>query len=92
MASVRVDFFGIEDGGSEVVDAVTESAVNAIFDAVSARIGLVHARSRLEITQVIPSLRITRRPMQKGTIVAVRTNPGRLVVTRAIHVGGITGI
>ena len=92
MTGEGVDFFGIKDGGPEVVDAVTEGAVDAVLDAVSARIGLVHARGRLEVPQMISPLRIARRPVQKRTVVAIRTDPGRLVVTRAIHVGGITGI
>ena len=89
MTGEGVDFFGIEDGRAEVVDAVTEGAVDAIFDAVSARIGLVHARSRLEVTQVVSPLRVARRSMQKGTIVAVGADARRLVVVGAVDVRGI---
>ena len=86
MIAKRVDLFDVEDGRSKVVDAVTEGAVYAILDAVTARIGLVDARRRLEVTQVITPLRVAGRSMKKRTIVAVWTNARRLVVIGAINV------
>ena len=59
-----VYFLGVENGRSKVVDAVTEGAVYAILDAVTARIGLVDARRRLEVTQVITPLRVAGRSMK----------------------------
>ena len=91
MARKGVEFFGVKDGRSKVVDAVTEGAMDAVLDAMSARVGLVDARRRLEIAQVVAPLRVPGRPMEQRTVVAVGTNPRRLVVTRAVHVGRVAG-
>ena len=91
MIAKRVDLFDVEDGRSKVVDAVTEGAVDAVLDAMSARVGLVHARRRLEVAQVVAPLRVAGGPMEKRTVVAVGANARRFVVTRAVHVGRVAG-
>ena len=89
MTSKSINFLGVEHRRSQVVDPVTEGAVDAIFDAMTARVGLVNARRRLEVPQVVAPLRVAGRAVEKGTVVAIRTNAGSFVVTRTVHVGGV---
>ena len=89
MTGKSVNFFGVEHRRSQVVDPVTEGAMDAVFDAVTARVGLVDARRRFEIAQVVAPLRVARRAMEQRAIVTIGTYTGRLVVTRTVYVGGV---
>ena len=43
-----------------------EGAVRPVLDAVAAVVGVVHAHARLVILEVVPPLRVARRPVQEG--------------------------
>ena len=55
----------VVDGRAEVVGAVGEGAVRPVLDAVAAVVGVVHAHARLVILEVVPPLRVARRPVQE---------------------------
>ena len=42
-----------------------EGAVRPVLDAVAAVVGVVHAHARLVILEVVPPLRVARRPVQE---------------------------
>ena len=44
-----------------------EGAVRPVLDAVAAVVGVVDAHARLVVLQVVPPLRVARRPVQEGT-------------------------
>ena len=55
----------VVDGRAEVVGAVREGAVRPVLDAVAAVVGVVDAHARLVILEVVPPLRVARRPVQE---------------------------
>lgn len=57
----------IVDGTAQVVRAVSEGTVGAIFTAVAFRVRLVNAGAGLIVAQVVAPLRVSGRPVQERT-------------------------
>ena len=62
----------VVDGRAEVVGAVREGAVRPVLDAVAAVVGVVDAHARLVILEVVPPLRVARRPVQERAAAMVK--------------------
>ena len=79
----------VVDGRAEVVGAVREGAVRPVLDAVAAVVGVVDAHARLVILEVVPPLRVARRPVQERA--AAIEAEMRKVLTQSISLASDEG-